>query len=113
MSNSSILNECLAHSENIRQRFRHALLNIGKSPDYHVYDLDYDELIHLPNAREKAFLIKVRQFYDGLDYEKKRIFVNEVLEKHRVYPFWFYDYDNLLEFERNRKSVLLSLRSAI
>ena len=103
------------HEESIRKRYRAYLLQIGKSPDYHVYDLRYDELLRLPPSHARSFLIKIRRFFDSLDEKGKRILVAEVLEKHRVYPFWFYD-ENLFtprEFEMKRREVFSYLRREI
>ncbi len=112
--NRPTLKECLAHGEKIRKRCREALIHIGKSPDYHIYDLEYEELFSLRESRERNYLIKVKQYFDGLSTKQRRIFVAEVLEKDRIYPFWFYDerYE-MKDYEQHRRAFLLSLRSAL
>ena len=69
------INLSLRHEESIRKRYRAYLLQIGKSPDYHVYDLRYDELLRLPPSHARSFLIKIRRYFDSLDEKGKRILV--------------------------------------
>ena len=100
----------LDRAETIRTRYRACLLKLGKSPDYHIYDLTYAFLATAKPTVYARALAKLKHFYDDLDVEDKPIFVNEVLEKNRHYPFWFMGEGyRRNEFETRREELLLRL----
>ncbi len=78
-----------ARMERMKERYRNALLSVGKSPDYHIFDLSTGFLEHLKDTRAKRYLFSLRSFFVGLDQEQQRIFVMEILERGRHYPFWY------------------------
>ncbi len=98
---------CLERADELRRKYRAALLKVGKSPDYHIYDLTIDFLTSLKESREKRFLLKVKRFYMGLGERDRGLFVREVLEKDRHYAFWFLgEHFKRGEFERLKHSLL-------
>ena len=73
----------------LRKEFRLALLQAGKSPDYHVYDLTDEFLLSRGKSKPVKLLIKVKTFYDTLEPEEQKFFVYEYLEPERHYRFWY------------------------
>ena len=96
-----------ALSAQIRKRFRESLISIGKSPDFHIYDLDKAFKKSQVPKKSSAFLKRITSFYKSLNYADQRLFIIECLEKGRHYPFWYLGkypdgsflpaYENLLE----------------
>lgn len=82
------LKECQA-SACLRKDYRAALLDIGKSPDSHIYD--YNEMFVNVRRHRKAvrFLRKIKAFYEGLAQEEKTLFLYECLERNRHYRYWY------------------------
>lgn len=110
MKSLTTIEECLEHASEIRGKYRRALLEVGKSPDYHIYDLSYAFLADSHQAVAAKFLIKVKRFHDSLDVADQRIFVNEILEAKRHYAFWFLDFAfKRGEFESRKRSLLLAM----
>ncbi|HIU44886.1 MAG TPA: hypothetical protein IAC52_01125 [Candidatus Enteromonas pullicola] len=72
--------------------YRQSLVQVGKSPDYHLRRLDEDFIEHLPKTAAGKFLRKVKSFYGGLDPLQQEVFVNECLEHGRHYKFWYMPY---------------------
>ena len=108
MTTIQTLNESVAHAAALSRKYRECLLKVGKSPDYHIYDLSYDFLRNLKPSKAASFLTRVRRFYDDLSPKDQRIFIAEVLELNRHYPFWFLgEKYRAGEFEQ-RKAGLLS-----
>ena len=95
----------------LRKRMRKSLLDVGKSPDAHVYDFDLSFLKHHPSSSSR-FLIKLWRFYDRLDSLKKRILLSECLEVGRIYPFWYYGWMSDTRFRKERKQVISSFKEA-
>ena len=112
MTTIAPLDESIVHAERINRRYRACLLKVGKSPDYHIYDLSYEFLRYLKPSKEAKFLLRVKRFYENLNDKDKDIFVAEVLERNRHYPFWFLGekYRNG-EFEKRRAGVLAEVGS--
>lgn len=86
-------------SKTLKRRYRRSLLALGMSPDTHIFDLDYDWLCY-KNTRESRFLREVVDFYLELNEVESRIFVCQVLERGRHFPFWW------LGFVRQEKEYL-------
>ncbi len=97
----------------IRRRYRQALLSIGKSPDYHLFDLTPEFLAGIKNAKTRNFLIKLSRYFDSLDGENKRIFIMDVLESGRHYPFWYMDAFPRRDYERRLRSVVSEVPSCL
>ena len=73
----------------LRKAFRLALLELGKSPDYHIYDLTDDFLLGRKEGTSRRLLIRVKQIFDGLKPEEQKYFNYECLERERHYRFWY------------------------
>ncbi len=95
----------------LKRKVRSSLIELGKSPDAHVYDFDEDYLESHPSPAS-LFLKAVKGFYDGLDSFKKRVFVSECLEVGRIYPFWYYGWISEPVYRKERKSVIALFKEA-
>ena len=114
MTTIKTIEDCLLHADDLRAKYRACLLRLGKSPDYHIYNLTFEFLNGSKRRKEVAFLLKIRRFYDALPEKDKPIFVREVLERNRHYPFWFYDADYKKgEFERRKNDLLYRVVGAL
>lgn len=71
--------------------YRQSLIYLGMSPDTHVYDLDYDYLSSKDSIQAK-FLMDIVDFYLSLNELESKIFVCQVLEYGRYFPFWWMNY---------------------
>lgn len=71
--------------------YRQSLIHMGMSPDMHVYDLDYDYLLSKDNIHSR-FLVDVIDFYLQLDEFESKVFICQVLEAGRYFPFWWMSY---------------------
>lgn len=71
--------------------YRQSLIHIGMSPDTHVFDIDYDYLSSKGSIQAK-FLMDIIDFYLELDDFQSKIFISQVLEHGRYYPFWWMNY---------------------
>ncbi len=88
--------------------FRQALIEVGKSADYHVFNLTDEFLSHVQDKAAGRYLLSVKRFYESLDQMAKRVFLCEVLEYGRHYRFWFYEFAT-----RNFGAILSNLYQAI
>ena len=73
----------------LKKKYRACLLESGKSPDYHIYDLSYRFIQSIRKRSCRIFLLEIKRYYDGLGKKDQSIFLREVLEAKRHYPFWF------------------------
>ena len=89
----------------IRARYREALLSVGKSPDYHIYDLSPEFLNSLKDSKAKRFLVNLRRYFMDLAEEDQRFFVMEVLEVGRHYPFWYLDGYTRRQYEKRLQTI--------
>lgn len=97
----------------MRKRYRESLLYVGKSPDYHIFDLSTDFLDNLKDSKAKRFLNGLRRYFIRLDEEKKRIFVCDILEFGRHYPFWYIEEYTRREYERILREVVEEVPSCL
>ena len=73
-------------------KFRFALMNLGKSPDMHLYNIDEQSMGYSRISEDYRFVMSVVDFYNKLENSiKKRIFLTEFVERGRHYPFWHYE----------------------
>jgi len=86
--------------------YRQALIEVGYSPDYHIYDLNSDFLYRHEDIAGAKFLIMVREFYRTLPNYEKRIFVCEYLEVGRHYAFWWLEFMDFRGFSKRCHDVL-------
>ena len=84
--------------------YRQSLVQVGKSPDYHLVNLTDDFLTRLSSAAG-AFLRKVRSFFASLDPLEGEIFVNECLEHGRHYRFWYLSYYRDAEYKKDLSGI--------
>ena len=91
MENRFIPKQYIPGVMSLVSKYRSSLLAIGKSPDSHVYD--YRESTFSANLRspQRKFLRSVYRFYQSLkDETDQKIFLSEILERGRHYPFWHF-----------------------
>lgn len=69
--------------------YRQSLIEVGHSPDYHVYDLEKSFLEHKQDLPAGQFVKRVYDFYYSLRGLERRIFLCECLEHGRHYPYWW------------------------
>ena len=100
------LQDCIAYADLVRKKFRSCLLAIGKSPDTHIYDLTPKILEGRGFPKERAFLLKVLAFYEELLPKDKEVFIAEVIERYRHYPYWFLEDYPEKDFAKRKDSVL-------
>lgn len=91
----------------IQKKYRSCLLAVGKSMDCHVYDISENSLGFLKPGRERNYLLRCRKFFDLLSFNQRRCFIAEILEKGRVYPFWFTQYLSDSEYYAMRKEIFV------
>lgn len=89
----------------LKRKYRLSLIELGKSPDAHVYHCDEEYLDRHP-CQASSYLRRVKRFYDGLDPFKKRVFLSECLEVGRIYPFWYYGWMSDPAYRKERKKVI-------
>ena len=90
----------------VRNQYRSALLSVGKSPDYHIFDLSLDFLQNLKDSKAKRFLMNLRFFFIGLGNKEKQIFVLDILEMGRHYPFWYLETYTRRAYEEKLRNVI-------
>ncbi|HAS56640.1 MAG TPA: hypothetical protein DEF61_01825 [Firmicutes bacterium] len=96
----------------IGQIYRQCLINLGKSPDYHVYDLSEDFLNANKNKVEGSFLRKVKDYYLTLDCLERIMFINDCLEKGRHYKFWYLNFYFVKDYSEKLKQCFASVAKA-
>lgn len=93
-----------------KDKFRKTLMGIGKSPDAHVYDLNQESLWFVKSEKDRKFLFSVVRFYNDLsDDLDKKIFLTEVLERGRHYPFWHYGLLETPDYRQRLASIYKKL----
>lgn len=102
--------ELMEKAKRIKSHYRACLIRVGKSPDYHIYDLRYAFLSHLRDSQAKRYLLRVKRFYDGLSDDDKAIFVAEILERDRHYPFWYLGVIRERELNGRKARMLLEAK---
>ncbi len=95
----------------LRYKMRRSLIEVGKSPDSHVYDFD-EGFLARHRSKASIYLRRIKNFYDGLDAFKKRIFLSECVEVGRIYPFWYYGWMSPHSYRRERKAVITAFKEA-
>lgn len=92
--------------------YRQSLVEVGHSADFHVYDLEQDLIERKGNLAAGRFLIMTKKFYESLEGIKKKIFLCEVLERGRHYPYWYLPYADGKSFSRLSSSLYKTLSKA-
>jgi len=99
--------------EILRAAYRQALVEVGHSPDFHIYDLDSGFLVRKQHLAAGRFLLKLYWYYLQLDDLKRRIFVCEFLEKGRHYHFWWFEYCDIALYSAKKSEVFNRLHSIL
>jgi len=99
--------------EILRAAYRQALVEVGHSPDFHIYDLDSSFLVRKQNLAAGRFLLKLYWFYLLQDDLSRRVFVSDFLEKGRHYPFWWFEYCKGEEWNQTRNQLYHSLHTIL
>ncbi len=89
--------------------FRQALVEIGYSPDRHIYDLDREYVHRRSECAAGAFLEKVIGFYDSLPIEERKIFLCDCLERGRHYVWWWYECFDRHSYNRVMNKLLVKV----
>ena len=89
--------------------FRQALVEIGYSPDRHIYDLDREYVHRRSECPAGAFLEKVIGFYDSLPIEERKIFLCDCLERGRHYVWWWYECFDRHSYNRVMNKLLVKV----
>ena len=97
----------------IRNNFRKALLEVGKSPDCHVFDLSYRFLDFLKDSPQKRYLVRVKRHYDSLDANHREVFVKEILEVGRHYNFWYLENYSRKEYTDTLRETIMGARTCL
>ncbi|MCI7058666.1 MAG: hypothetical protein SO132_03110 [Candidatus Enteromonas sp.] len=106
-----IENECKQKVKDIVKKTRRCLLNNGKSPDSHIYELessffDYDK------NKDKEYLLKLREYYESLSRLERMVFVNDCLEMGRHYKFWYLSFFYSRDYQKTLCSLYHRLSKA-
>lgn len=73
--------------------YRQALVEIGFSPDAHVYDLERGFIERKSKkALAARFVLLVMDFYASLSAIRKKVFLCDFLECGRHYRFWWLEF---------------------
>ena len=99
--------------EQIRKKYREALLRVGKSPDYHIFDISAEFLSGLRDSKAKRFLLSLRRYFFSLKEEDRRIFVMDILENGRHYPFWYMEDFSRREYESRLNYIAKGVSSCL
>ena len=99
--------------ERMRKRYRQALLSVGKSPDYHIFDLSNEFIGSLKDSQAKRFLFGLKRYFATLSEEDRRIFVNDILESGRHYPFWYLEDYTRRVYEQKLRAIVEEVPSCL
>jgi hypothetical protein len=92
--------------------YRQALIEVGHSADYHVYDLEQDLIDHKLSIAAGVFLQHVKAFYDSLPEMQQKVFLVECLEHGRHYAYWYLPYFSPKSFSHVCSSVYKKAETA-
>lgn len=95
----------------IKDKVRRSLLELGHSPDAHIYNLNEFFLKEKQADPSARYLLKTKRFYDGLDAFQKRVLLSECLEAGRIYPFWYYGWVSEPAYRKERKAVISAFKA--
>ena len=87
--------------------YRKALIELGQSPDCHIYELGSQDF-YLPSTSSKSYrlLEAIKAFYLSLTDFEGHIFVNDILERGRHYRFWYLYGYNRKDYQRTKRRLL-------
>ncbi len=93
--------------------YRQALINIGFSPDTHIYDLPLDRIKKNHHSSSGKYVLRIAETYNSLEGMEKDIFLMDFLEKGRHYRFWYLSLCNDRDYKKARKETLKDISSLI
>ena len=107
---SITVRDFLSNGDAVRRLYRQSLLDLGFSPDTHIYDLPEEKILRAPQTASKLFLSLVLEIYSWLNPYDKALFVNDCLEKGRHPNYWWVFYVSKSTRYRYGKRELLTVR---
>lgn len=99
--------------DTLRQNYRRALISVGKSPDYHIFDLSSDFINGLKDSKAKRFLLTLKLHFSSLDPKDKQLFVLDILETGRHYPFWYLEDYTRRAYEARLRQLIAEVPSCL
>lgn len=85
--------------------YRQALVEIGYSPDRHVFDLDREYVGRCRGTAAGQFLENVIALYDSLPNIERKLFLCDCLERGRHYVWWWYEWFDRKTYSRMSRLV--------
>ncbi|MBP5091655.1 MAG: hypothetical protein J6328_03755 [Bacilli bacterium] len=102
-----------AYVSELGKTYRLALLDLGRSPDSHIYDLgEQDFYLADAESRSYRFLKSLSAFYHSLPFLEGEIFVKECLEKGRHYRYWYLGGSNVKIYRRSKRALFEKMKEA-
>lgn len=95
----------------IKEKVRKSLIDLGHSPDAHIYNWNEYFLRQRESNPSAKCLLKAKRFYDGLDAFQQRVLLSECLETGRIYPFWYYGWVSEPAYRKERKAVISAFKA--
>ena len=92
--------------------YRQALIDLGCSPDSHVYDIDESCFCYRRGSASNLFLRRVKRMYDSLKGLERKVFLCDYLEKGRHYPFWYLEFVSREDYEKSDRELRRRLSKA-
>ena len=100
-------------AKHIKSLYRKALLELGRSPDSHIYELgEQDFYLSSMSVPSRRRLEEIAIFYASLPKLEGEIFVNECLESGRHYRYWYLGGAGVRSYQRSKKNLFEKLREA-
>ena len=97
----------------VKSIYRSALLDLGRSPDSHIYELgEQDFYLSKEQERSRKKLEEIALFYASLPKFEGEIFINDCLESGRHYRYWYLGGAGAKNYQRSKKNLFLKLREA-
>jgi hypothetical protein len=92
--------------------YRQSLIEVGHSPDYHVYDLEKAFLVRKQTHAAGAFVKRVYDFYYSLHGLERKVFLCECLEYGRHYAYWWLPMCDQKKYSRTVSEVFRKTSSS-
>lgn len=97
----------------VKAIYRSALLDLGRSPDSHIYELvEQDFYLSKDGERSRKKLEEIALFYASLPKFEGEIFINDCLESGRHYRYWYLNGAGARNYQRSKRNLYLKLREA-
>ena len=93
--------------------YRRALLDLGRSPDVHIYELhDQDFYLSKTDSKSYRMLQCIAAFYRSLPAPEGVIFINDCLENGRHYRYWYLDAFNPKGYLNCKRNLYRKMQEA-